>query len=183
MLGPSSMRTCSFVPLVLLLASCAIEDGTKYGNPSGLKRDNLPSPPEGGTSSGGDAGACAMEAGAGEGGASCGVSWSNDIWPKLSGSGTWKCAAAQCHGGGSTSPPINDKDQAYDALTAYMVAGKPYIKPCSNDPNASSFICNLQGTCGNKMPLVDSMLGSMAASQTEISQLNTWVIQCGAPKN
>jgi hypothetical protein len=64
-----------------------------------------------------------------------------------------------------------------------MLTGKPYIKPCVTDPNASSILCNLQGTCGNKMPLVDSMLGSQAATMMEIAQVSTWIQQCGAPKN
>jgi hypothetical protein len=170
------MRHLRVALAAVAVLGCAIEEGTKYGNPSGLKRDNLPSPPDAGTPAV-DAGACATEAGA------CPVSWMNDIWPKMSGTGTWKCAAASCHGGGSTSPPINDPNQAYDALTAYMVGGKPYIKPCSMDPQASSFLCNLQGMCGNKMPLVDSMLGSQAATPMEIGQVSTWILQCGAPKN
>ncbi len=165
------------------LAACSFEEGTKYGAPSGLKRDNLPLPPE--------AAAPPFDASCGpmpEGGSTCGVKWSTDIWPLMSGSGPWKCADANCHGGNANSPPINDADQGYAVLATFMgikVGGtaKPYINPCSNDPMASAFLCNLGGTCGVKMPLQNDMLGSKPATAMEIGLVTTWITQCGAPKN
>jgi hypothetical protein len=168
--------------LWLALTACSFDEGTKYGAPSGLKRDNLPLPPE--------AAAPAVDASCSmpEGGATCGVKWSTDIWPMMSGTGSWKCADANCHGGNANSPPINDPDEAYAALAGYMgikigTTAKPYIVPCSNDPMASTFLCNLQGMCGMQMPMQNDMLGSKPATPMEIQMVQTWITQCGAPKN
>ena len=100
----------------------------------------------------------------------------------------WKCADANCHGGNANSPAINDSDQAYAALAGFAGikvgnVAKPYITPCSNDPMASAFLCNLQGTCGMQMPLQNDMLGSKPATPDEIMKVQVWVTQCGAPKN
>ena len=178
------MLGCWFMRWLLLaaLTACSFDEGTKYGAPSGLKRDNLPLPPEA-AAPGIDA-SCAMP----EGGATCGVKWSTDIWPMMSGTGVWKCADANCHGGNANSPAINDSDQAYAALAGFAGikvgnVAKPYITPCSNDPMASAFLCNLQGTCGMQMPLQNDMLGSKPATPDEIMKVQVWVTQCGAPKN
>jgi hypothetical protein len=173
----------ALVAPALSIAACSFDEGTKFGAPSGLKRDNLPLPPEA-AAPGVDA-SCAMPA---EGGSTCGVKWSTDIWPLMSGSGPWNCADANCHGGNANSPAINDSDQAYAALAGFNAikvnnVAKPYILPCSNDPMASAFLCNLQGTCGIKMPLQNDMLGSKPATMDEIAKVQLWITQCGAPKN
>ena len=179
MLGWKLEMRFVFALALVTVAACSFEEGTKFGAPSGLKRDNLPLPNE--------AAAPPFDASCGpmpEGGSTCGVKWSTDIWPLISRSGPWKCADPNCHGGNANSPPINDPDQAYAALATFTgIDAKPYINPCSNDPMASTFICNLQGTCGQKMPLQDDMLGSKPATAMEIGLVTTWVTQCGAPKN
>lgn len=159
----------------LLVAACAIDDGHKYGNPSGLQRGNLPGPGAD-TDGGGGGGDAQCEAGA------CAVSFTNNLWPKMSATGAWKCADGKCHGGNANSPSIDSADQAYASLQAYKIGGKPYVLPCSTDPTASTFLCNIQGTCGQKMPLADITVMPTAPSAQEIVDIQTWV-QCGAPKN
>jgi len=173
------MRTHGVVLAVVigaaLVAACALDDGHKYGNPSGLQRGNLPGPTassDGG--GGGDAAQC--DAGA------CAVSFMTNIWPKMSATGAWKCADGKCHGGNANSPAIDSPDKAYQSMQTYTIGGKPYVLPCSTDPTASTFVCNLQGTCGQKMPLADITVMPTAPTAQEIMDVQTWVA-CGAPYN
>jgi hypothetical protein len=160
--------------VIVGLAACAIDDEHKYGGPSVPQRANLPGPV--GTDGGGGGDGAACEAGA------CAVSFTNNIWPKMSATGAWKCADGKCHGGNANSPSIDSPDQAYLSLQAYKIGGKPYVLPCTTDPTASTFVCNLQGTCGQKMPLADITVMPTPPTTQEITDLTTWVA-CGAPKN
>lgn len=161
---------------------CNLEPDSNYGNASGLSHQNLPSPPaaEGG-SSGGDGGALCNGMGAIDGGP-CPVKFSTDIWPMMSASGKWQCADSACHGGTAQSPFINDPASAYNNLVAYKIGGKPYVNPCSIDPDASTFACNLQGTCGIQGMPIPNPPARPAAQATDIGKVVTWA-QCGAPNN
>lgn len=161
---------------------CNLETNTSYGNPAGLSHDKLPSPPtiEGGSST--DGGALCNGAGPIDGG-SCQIKFSTDIWPMMSATGKWGCADSNCHGGTALNPFINDPASAYANLTAYKIGGKPYVNPCSLDPDASSFACNLKGTCGQQaMPIPDTSKNRAAAQALDIGKVVTWQ-QCGAPNN
>ncbi len=163
-----------------LVVACDLEVDTKYGPHSGLSKSNLPNPPpaEGGTNTDGGL-SCGTPVDAG----TCSVSYATDIWPKMQ--GTWHCSDAKCHGANVNQPTMLDSpDDAYAALLAYKVGTRPYFNPCSTDPDASSFICNISSpACGTaQMPFPDNTLGSGPMSGGDFSLVETWV-QCGAPKN
>jgi hypothetical protein len=163
-----------------VFVACDLEVDTNYGPHSGLSKNNLPTPPTPDGSIGGDGGllcGTAVDAGA------CSVSYSGMIWPKMQ--GTWHCSDATCHGGTSYQPKLDTAQDAYDNLMAYKISGKPYIDPCSTDPDASAFVCNVQSpfTCGlGQMPFPNATLGSGPMSSGDVSLVQTWV-QCGAPNN
>jgi hypothetical protein len=167
------------LPLGALVA-CDLQADTKYGPHSGLSKDNLPTPPPAEAGAIDAAGLCngqgPIDAGA------CSVSYTNDIWPKMS--GTWHCTDAKCHGGTSYQPQLADPDNAYLNLLGYTISGKPYVNPCSTDPDASAFVCNIVSpACGTgQMPFPDNTLGSGPMSSGDVGTVTTWV-QCGAPKN
>lgn len=163
-----------------IVVGCNLETDTKYGNPSGLSHTNLPSPTVGEGGSGSDGGALCNGAGPIDGG-TCQVKFSTDIWPMMSATGKWGCADGACHGGTALNPFINDPSSAYANLTAYKIGGKPYVNPCTLDVDASSFTCNLQGSCGTQaMPIPG---GTRTAAQPgDIGKVVQWQ-QCGAPFN
>jgi hypothetical protein len=161
-----------------VLVACDLEVDTKYGPHSGLSKNNLPTAPP-------------SEAGIGDGGLGCGkpvdagtctVSYTADIYPKMQ--GTWHCTDAKCHGGTSYSPQLDSADNAYANMLNYKIGSRPYINPCSIDPDASAFVCNISNpNCGSaQMPFPDNTLGSGPMSGSDLTQVTTWV-QCGAPKN
>jgi hypothetical protein len=162
------------------VVACDLEVDTKYGPHSGLSKNNLPTAPpsEAGVSADGGL-ACGTPVDAG----ACTVSYANDIWPKMQ--GTWHCSDAKCHGGTSYSPQLDSADNAYTNMMNYKVGStKPYINPCSTDPDASAFVCNVSNpACGAaQMPFPDNTLGSGPMSGADLTLVTTWV-QCGAPKN
>jgi len=163
-----------------VLAACDLEVDTKYGPHSGLQKGNLPTAPPSEAGIGGDGGlACGKPVDAG----TCTVSYSGDIWPKMQ--GTWHCSDAKCHGATTYQPNgLDNPDDAYNVLLNYMISGKPYFNPCSTDPDASSFVCNISNpACGQaQMPFPDNTLGSGPMSGSDLSTVTVWV-QCGAPKN
>jgi len=165
----------------LVFAACDLEPDTKYGPHSGLSKSNLPVPPAGEGGSGEAGVVC--DGGVPDAGA-CTVSFSKDIWGKMS--TTWHCSDASCHGGNSIAPYMLDNaSDAYTNLTAYMIGTKPYFNPCSTDPDASAFVCNVStpSTCGSaQMPFTNPTLGSGPMSTTDLGLVTTWV-QCGAPNN
>ncbi len=161
------------------IVACDLEVDTKYGPHSGLSKANLPQPPaaEGGT--GGDGG---TSCGTPVDGGACTVSYATDIWPKMQ--TAWHCSDAKCHGGTSYQPQLDSADNAYANLMAYKIGTKAYLNPCSIDPDASAFICNISNPfCGTgQMPFPDNTLGSGPMSGGDLTLVTTW-IQCGAPKN
>ena len=163
-----------------VLVACDLEVDTKYGPHSGLSKNNLPTPPPSDASITKDGGlACGTPVDAG----ACSVTYSGDIWPKMQ--GTWHCSDAKCHGANANSPfGLDTADDAYNVLLNYMIANKPYFNPCSTDPDASSFVCNISNpNCGNaQMPFPDGTLNSGPMSGSDLQKVTTWV-QCGAPKN
>ncbi|HEY1959935.1 MAG TPA: hypothetical protein VGH28_30210 [Polyangiaceae bacterium] len=160
--------------------ACDLEADTHYGQHSGLNKSNLPNPPPpDGSTTGGDGGAaCGTPVDAG----TCAVSFQNDIWSKMS--TTWHCSDAKCHGGTSYQPKLDTADDAYDNMMTYMIGTKPYINPCSIDPDASAFVCNISSPpCGAaQMPFPDNTLMSGPMSGSDLTLVQTWVA-CGAPKN
>lgn len=167
--------------LLPFAGGCSIEPDSRFGNPSGLKHDNLPSAPVA------EAGASFDASAVCEGGtppdAGCTVSYTKDIWPMMAATGVWKCADSNCHGGTALNPYINDPASAYANLIAYKINGKPYVNPCTTDPSKSTFVCNLDGTCGQQaMPVPDSSKNLMPAVATDIGKVRSWM-QCGAPFN
>ncbi len=165
-----------------LSAACSLESDSKFGNPSGLSHANLPSPAaaEGGAAP--STGSLCDGGGPVDGGP-CQISFAKDIWPMMSAAGVWACADSNCHGGTALNPFINDAPSAYANLVAYKIGGKAYINPCSTDPKQSTFVCNLQGTCGQQaMPIPDNTKNRPLAIATDIGKVNTW-LQCGAPFN
>ena len=165
-----------------LAAGCSLDADSRFGNPSGLSRTNLPSPPvlEGGTVRDGG---LSFDGGGPIDGGPCLISFNKDIWPLMSAAGAWACADSGCHGGTALNPYINDAPSAYQNLVAFKIKNKPYINPCTTDPNQSTFVCNLQGTCGNQaMPIPDVTKNRTLAIATDIGKVNTW-LQCGAPFN
>jgi hypothetical protein len=159
----------------LAMSACSEVPPTNYGNPTGLRHDNLP----------GEAGfetlICEGGVEAGTGGA-CGVSWATDIFPNMTDQGPWKCASAgKCHGGGQ-APTIDQTtpQSAYTSLQGYMIAGNPYpyINPDSGDPTQSTIECNLAQACGSGMPEAPGT----PLTGDQLCKIDVWV-RCGAPNN
>ena len=151
---------------------------THYGPHSGLSKNNLPNPPP---AEGGAVGDGGFACGTPVDGGTCSVSYQTDIWTKMS--TAWHCTDAKCHGGTSYQPQLDTADDAYNNMMTYMVNGTtPYIDPCSTDPDASAFVCNVSGTCATQMPFPDNTRGSGPMSGSDMQLVQTWV-QCGAPKN
>jgi hypothetical protein len=163
-----------------VLVACDLEVDTKYGPHSGLSKNNLPTPPPSDAAPGGDGGlTCGTPVDAG----TCSVTYSADIWPKMQ--GTWHCSDAKCHGANANAPfGMDTADDAYNVLLNYNIGTKPYFNPCSIDPDASAFVCNVSNpNCGTaQMPFPDNTLGSGPMSGSDLTTVTTWV-QCGAPKN
>lgn len=149
-----------------ILAGCGDVPGTTFGNPNTLDRRNLPG--EGGV----EALVCSPDAGRYDGGA-C-PSFAADIFPYLQAQGAWQCAAATCHGGAS-APPVagNTAAACLASLKAITVGGQPYI---ADGGAASSLLCNLQGTCGSKMPKAPAK----DPTEAELCKVQQW-LDCGSP--
>jgi hypothetical protein len=169
-------------------AGCSSFDNTSYGPPGGLTGKKLP-----GQSDTADAGPSegGMDdaAGAGDGGApasDCGVSWSTQIFPQMTASGSWKCSdMSSCHGGLQSPLMTADPSVTYAHLAAYtMHLGPqrlPYLLPGEPDPSKSGIECNLTSdACGNRMPLTSNGARLLDAQQSQV--LDAWV-RCGSPDN
>jgi hypothetical protein len=153
-----------------IIVACSEITPTTYGNPNSLDRKNVPG--EGGVEqlvcSGGDGGE-AFDGGC--------PSFATDIYPYFVATGTWHCSDKTCHGGGSPPPiDITAAPACLASLKKITVTGKPYLlSDGGKDPNASSFLCNLQGTCGSPMPKVPGVITS-----SELCKVEAW-LKCGAP--
>ena len=108
-------------------------------------------------------------------GGTCAVSWSKQIYPLVS--GVWACTG--CHAGTAPTFPsgVEATYNAFrDTVRAPKVGGLLYINPCSQDPQQSSFVGNLEGAGSAIMP------PAAPATKDQIALVRTWVA-CGAPMN
>lgn len=159
------------------LSACSEPEDTSYGNPNTLDRKNLPG--EGGVEplncgGGGDGGG---EGGLKFDGGDC-PSFATDIFPAFTANGVWRCAAADCHGG-ATAPTVagGDAGACLTSLKAIAVGGVPYVSSDGGkDPAAQTLLCNLQGTCGSKMPKPPAT----DPSNEDLCKVEAW-LKCGAP--
>lgn len=145
---------------------CNEPPATEFGNPNGLDRKNIPG--EGGAEPlvcGSDGG------GGGDGGC---PSFATDIFPLMAPNGKYRCADLTCHGGAS-KPDLDGTGagKLLEGLKAAAVGGKPYVTGPAAD---TTIVCNMQGTCGSKMPLAPGD----DPSTTELCLIDAWV-KCGAP--
>ncbi len=163
------------------VVACDLEVDTKYGQHSGLQKSNLPNPPpvEGGGPSTDGGFLCGTPVDAG----TCSVSYTNDIYPKMT--STWHCTDANCHGANVQQPTMLDNaNDTYANLQAFKgINNLPYLNPCSTDPDASTFVCNVSTPfCGTaQMPFPDNTLMTGTMSASDLMLVTTWV-QCGAPQ-
>lgn len=160
---------------LMLSSACFDVADTNYGNANGLARSNIP----------GEAGvigaACTSFTVSIDGGGSC-PSFANDIFPYFN--GAWACTSAGCHGG-PQAPQMNpaSASETIAGMASYSIAGKPYLPTGTGggdagDPvTSSSFMCNVQGTCGSKMPKAPGI----DLTGEEICLVQAW-LRCGAPQ-
>jgi len=152
------------------VVACSEITPTTYGNPNTLDRKSVP----------GEGGVEQLACAGGDGGQTfdggC-PSFATDIYPSFAATGTWRCSDKICHGG--TSAPAIDPASAGACLASLKkitVQGKPYLLPDGGkDPSASSFLCNLQGSCGSPMPKAPG-----AITSAELCKVEAW-LKCGAP--
>lgn len=161
---------------------CTSVPETSFGDPTGLRSQNIPG--EGGVVITGacEAGLPAdiLDSGRDAEPGACKVSFANNLYPRFLADGGWKCSAPACHGG-AQAPPFDaaTPDTVLSALRAYNLEGKAYLAPASDgggDPIKSSLYCNLSRSCGVAMP------PSPPLPNTEVCALETW-LRCGAPDN
>ena len=155
------------------IVSCTEVEPVPFGNPNTLDRKNLPG--EGGV----EQLVCSLDGG-GEAGTFDGgcPSFATDIYPYLVAAGPWRCSDKACHGG-ATAPAIDGTGPAacLTSLRKISVKNTPYLlTDGGKDPNASSFLCNIQGTCGSKMPKPPGM----DPTNADLCKVEAW-LKCGAP--
>jgi len=158
---------------------------TNYGNPNALDRRTIPG--DGGT----EELICSTDGGtdarAGDGG--CSTSWSRDLYPQFLETGAWKCSSAQCHGKAANppAPALNGRTpsevlaQMRQATVQVGGAPVPYIpRPDAGgmDVRSYTFLCNLHGDCGSRMPQPPGK----DLETAELCKVSAW-INCGAPEN
>lgn len=176
--------TSAAATALVLVAACSQPPETSFGNPAGLRRDNIPG--EGGVEKLICTGVAISDGGGGGGGdgGNCAVSFSRDLFPLVV--GPWKCVDAKCHGG--TSPPTisgANAAAAYASMAAYTIKGSPhpYINPDGGgEPEKSDFLCNMLSQCGQGMPQSSPTVPSRAATKDEACRIDAW-LRCGAPNN
>ena len=158
---------------VRALVACSEITPTTFGNPNTLDRQNLPG--EGGV----EQLICAADASADGGGFDGGCpSFATDIYPYFTAAGTWRCSDKACHGG-ATAPPIDGANPGACLASLRKIAVKnvPYVlSDGGKDPNSSSILCNLQGSCGSKMPKPPGV----DPSNADLCKVQAW-LKCGAP--
>lgn len=159
---------------------------TNFGNPNALDRRTIPG--DGGmdelicSANGPDARA------PGDGGA-CSTSWSNDLYPQFGDDGAWKCSVAACHGkadgpkpdlSGKTSTEVLRQLRASTVKVGNLAL--PYIPAAdagtTMDSRTYTFLCNLRGDCGSKMPRPPGK----DLESADLCKVSAW-INCGAPEN
>jgi hypothetical protein len=154
------------------IVACSEITPTTYGNPNTLDRKSVPG--EGGV----ELLVCSGDAAAGPfDGGDC-PSFATDIYPYFAAAGAWRCADVTCHGG-PTPPRVSGENAAASlaSLKAITVTNKAYVlSDGGKDPNASSLLCNLQGTCGSPMPKPPGTDPTPA----DLCKVEAW-LKCGSP--
>jgi hypothetical protein len=164
---------------------CVSVPETSFGDPTGLRAQNIPG--EGGViiTSACEAGLPEdiLDAGRDAEAGACKVSFANNLYPRFLADGGWKCSAPACHGGDNQAPFFDaaSPDTILAGLRAstLTVAGRPYLVASTDgggDPTKSSIYCNLSRSCGSAMP------PSPPLANQEVCALETW-LRCGAPDN
>lgn len=152
----------------LVSAGCSEAPQVAFGNPNTLDRKNLPG--EGGT----EVVSCTgIDAGRFTGDGGC-PSFATNIFPLVVAQGQWRCAdRAPCHGMGGTAPLITcaNPGACLGELRNINVGGRPYIAP-----DGGTLTCNLQGSCGSKMPRPPGT----DPSPSELCMIEAW-LNCGSP--
>jgi hypothetical protein len=158
---------------VRALVACSEITPTTFGNPNTLDRKNLPG--EGGV----EQLVCSgLDGGDGAGFDGGCPSFATDIYPNLAAAGTWHCSDKACHGG-TSDPPIDGANAAacLASLKKITVKNVPYVlSDGGKDPNASSMLCNLQGSCGSPMPKAPGA----DLTGADLCKVEAW-LKCGAP--
>ncbi len=144
--------------------------GTTYGNPNSLVAVTVDGSAAAPTCGGGDSGTSGKTFDGG-----C-PSFSTDVFPLVQ--TTWKCGDKNgCHGGAQT-PPI-DTSTAAKCLASL----KAITLPENNQPyiaaDGGQMLCNLEGTCGQAMPLINGV-GAKAPTESDLCTVQAW-LKCGAP--
>jgi hypothetical protein len=137
-------------------------------SPQGQEHDDPPSPTPTPTP---DAGTGTPPSG------SCAVSFQKNILPALNQAG---CGGVACHGtrfGQAPRIETADAKLTYDALVAYKIANKPYVKQGGVNPDDSAMHCHFHGQCGAKMPP-----GGGTIPAELVTAADAW-LACGAPNN
>ncbi len=155
-----------------IVAGCSEPAATSYGNPNTLDRKNLPG--EGGV----EPLNCSADDGGGGGDAGC-PSFRQDIFPLIVNSGPWKCSEGPtCHA--TVQQPIikiDTPENCLQSLKQATVLGRAYVPADGNrDPSQSTFLCNLQGTCGSPMPKPPVP----SPTNADLCKVEAW-IKCGSP--
>ncbi|HEY8074156.1 MAG TPA: hypothetical protein VIF62_08605 [Labilithrix sp.] len=171
------MRTRTIVACAVAVGTAAAAvacltepPGTTYGNPNSLVTASIDGSTAGPTCGGGEGGGGGKTFEAG-----C-PSFATDIFPTVA--NTWKCGDKNgCHGG-NQAPPI-DTTTAAKCLASL----KAITLPENNQPYISAdggqMLCNLEGTCGQGMPLINGV-GAKPPTDDELCTIQAW-LKCGAP--
>lgn len=158
---------------VRAIVACSEITPTTFGNPNTLDRKSVPG--EGGVEQLVCSGDASFNGAGFDGGC---PSFATDIYPYFAAAGTWRCSDKACHGG-PTAPPVDGTNAAacLASLKKITVKGNPYLlSDGGKDPNASSLLCNLQGSCGSKMPKPPGLDPTAA----DLCKVEAW-LKCGAP--
>ena len=166
----------------LLVVACSSDQPVTYGSPGNLNEAKLPG--EAGVAPLSCDGGITGDDAAGDDGGACAVSWTKDLYPKMTatGMGAWGCATANCHAVAGNGPVIDPKDpvKALKSLEAYRLMSKPgtpYVST-SKDPSQSTMECNVSGGCSPAMPQAPFV----PLSDADRCALDAW-LRCGAPGN
>jgi hypothetical protein len=169
------------VATALIGAACSSEPSVNYGSPGSLNESQLPGEAGSEPLSCGDAG---LEGGAGGGDGGCTVSWTNDLYPKMTSTDptAWGCATANCHAKTGNEIVIDPTDpaKALAALEAYHLTSQPELAyvSTSGDPTKSTIECNVSAACTPAMPQAPFQ----PLSNADRCALDAW-LRCGAPGN
>ena len=109
-------------------------------------------------------------------GATCNLSWREDIWPLLNGLAPpgQGCGISGCHGSGAggLTLPTEDAVKSFSVLKAYSPQqGYPYINDSA--PAHTWILCNLHGDKGGR-----SLMPPTKMDQTTFDTVKLWA-QCG----